>query len=110
MNTFEYSLGFAGKLALLTRPGGANLQVDYVVEDLVQSNEEYPIVSRLKTFKLFKRHFVEFWDAFVTEFFDSELLFTSTVVHQFVDWCSTLSRCDSACQRHRFIDIREWLT
>ncbi|TYZ57947.1 hypothetical protein PybrP1_003575 [[Pythium] brassicae (nom. inval.)] len=66
--------------------------VDYVVEDLVQSNEEYPIASRLKTFKHFQKNFVEFWDAFVTECFESELLFTSTVVHQFVDWCSTLSR------------------
>lgn len=67
-------------------------QVDYVVEDLVKSNEGYPIASRMKAYKRFQRNFVEFWDAFVTECFESELLFTSTVVHQFVDWCSTLSR------------------
>lgn len=58
----------------------------------MKSNEGYPIASRMKAYKRFQHNFAEFWDAFVTECFESELLFTSTVVHQFVDWCSTLSR------------------
>lgn len=68
-------------------------QVDYVVDDLVRAGDAYPMASRAKSLKRFAHTFVAFWDAFVTECFESELLFTSTVVHQFVDWCATLSRC-----------------
>lgn len=69
--------------------------VDYVVEDLVASNGGYPVASRMKGSKQFKRNFVEFWEAFVTECYESELLFTSTIVHQFVDWLTTLTRYDN---------------
>uniref|UniRef100_K3X2X3 SCD domain-containing protein n=1 Tax=Globisporangium ultimum (strain ATCC 200006 / CBS 805.95 / DAOM BR144) TaxID=431595 RepID=K3X2X3_GLOUD len=74
--------------------------VDYVVEDLRKSNDGYPIVSRMKGFKHFKRNFVEFWKAFVTECYEDELLFTSTVVHQFVDWLTTLTSAEIRAIRH----------
>ncbi|KAF1317834.1 Cohesin subunit sa-1, partial [Globisporangium splendens] len=64
--------------------------VDYVVEDLRKSSDGYPVVSRMKGFKHFKRNFVEFWKAFVAECCENELLFTSTIVHHLMQLTKVL--------------------
>jgi hypothetical protein len=66
--------------------------VDHVVEDLEKANGEYPLVSRGRGMKKFQRNFEEFWDAFVKECFESDILFTSGIATDFIDWLTTLSR------------------
>ncbi|DBA00613.1 TPA: hypothetical protein N0F65_007742, partial [Lagenidium giganteum] len=74
--------------------------VDYVVEDLAQSQEDYPIAPKAKQHKRFYRNFVDFWDTFVKESVESELLFTSELISQFVDWLTTLSSAEVRAIRH----------
>ncbi|KAJ0408891.1 hypothetical protein ATCC90586_005928 [Pythium insidiosum] len=54
--------------------------VDYVVGDLEQSGEGYPLASRQRAYKKFYLNFVDFWDAFVKECYESELLFSTEIV------------------------------
>ncbi|GLE00980.1 hypothetical protein PINS_up009777 [Pythium insidiosum] len=74
--------------------------VDYVVGDLEQSGDGYPLASRQRAFKKFYISFVDFWDAFVKECYESELLFTTEIVTQFVDWLTTLSSAEIRAIRH----------
>ncbi|CAI5725825.1 unnamed protein product [Hyaloperonospora brassicae] len=72
----------------------------HVQEDLDDANGEYWIMSRGRGIKKFQRHFEEFWEAFVNECYESDLLFTSDVVTKFVDWLTVLSRSELRPIRH----------
>jgi hypothetical protein len=74
--------------------------VDYVVDDLEKSNDGYPIASRAKAYKKFHQHFADFWDAFVKECYESELMFSTQIVEQFVDWLTSLSSAEVRAIRH----------
>ncbi|RLN95960.1 hypothetical protein BBJ28_00009767 [Nothophytophthora sp. Chile5] len=74
--------------------------VEYVVEDLGKANESYPIASRGKGMKKFLRNFEEFWEVFVRECYESEILFTSEIISNFVDWLTTLSSSEVRAIRH----------
>ncbi|RLN73889.1 hypothetical protein BBJ28_00006356 [Nothophytophthora sp. Chile5] len=74
--------------------------VEYVVEDLGRTNESYPIASRGKGTKKFLRNFEEFWEVFVRECYESEILFTSEIISNFVDWLTTLSSSEVRAIRH----------
>lgn len=66
--------------------------VNHVEEGLEKANGEYPLMSRGKGKKKFQRNFDEFWEFFVKECYESEILFTSEIANNFIDWLSTLSR------------------
>lgn len=63
-----------------------------VQEDLESTNGEYLMVHRGKGIKKGQQKLEEFWEAFVTECYESEIVFTSDVVNRFIDWLATLSR------------------
>lgn len=65
---------------------------EHVVEDLENVNGEYPLTSRGRGMKKFQRNFEEFWEAFVKECYESEILFTSDIPNNFIVWLTTLSR------------------
>ena len=66
--------------------------VSHVREDLDDANGEYWIMSRGRGIKKSQRHFEEFWEAFVNECYESDVLFTSDVVTKFLNWLTVLSR------------------
>ena len=66
--------------------------VNHVLVDLENVNGEYLISSRGKSAKTFQRHFDGFWEAFVKECYESEILLTSDIAYNFIDWFTTLSR------------------
>ncbi|KAF1779451.1 Stromalin conservative domain [Phytophthora cactorum] len=66
--------------------------VDHVVDDLEKANGEYPLMSRRKGMRKFQCNFEEFWEVFVKECNESEILFTSEIANNFIDWLTTLSR------------------
>ncbi|KAG7394683.1 hypothetical protein PHYBOEH_004839 [Phytophthora boehmeriae] len=74
--------------------------VDHVVEDLEKANGDYPIASRAKGMKKFHRSFEDFWEVFVKECYESEILFASEVATNFVDWLTTLSSSEIRAIRH----------
>ncbi|KAL3669345.1 hypothetical protein V7S43_005722 [Phytophthora oleae] len=74
--------------------------VDHVVDDLEKANGEYPIVSRGRGMRKFQRTFEEFWEAFVRECYESEILFTSDIATNFIDWLTTLSSSELRPIRH----------
>ncbi|KAK1937725.1 Cohesin subunit SA-3 [Phytophthora citrophthora] len=74
--------------------------VDHVVDDLERANGVYPIMSRGRGMGKFQRTFEEFWEAFVKECYESEILFTSDVASNFIDWLTTLSSSELRPIRH----------
>ncbi|CAH0484442.1 unnamed protein product [Peronospora farinosa] len=74
--------------------------VNHVLEDLENVNGEYLISSRGKSAKKFQRHFEGFWEAFVKECYESEILLTSDVAYNFIDWLTTLSSSELRPIRH----------
>jgi cohesin complex subunit SA-1/2 len=76
--------------------------VEYVLDDLEKTNEEYPIAStKQKVFKKFHSNFVDFWKAFIKECYQSEILFQSqSIVERFVDWLTSLSSAEIRAIRH----------
>uniref|UniRef100_H3HD92 SCD domain-containing protein n=1 Tax=Phytophthora ramorum TaxID=164328 RepID=H3HD92_PHYRM len=74
--------------------------VNHVVEDLEKGNGEYPMVSRGKGMKKFQRNFEEFWEVFVKECNESEILFTSEIATNFIDWLTSLSSSEIRPIRH----------
>ncbi|KAG1707974.1 hypothetical protein DVH05_024626 [Phytophthora capsici] len=74
--------------------------VDHVVDDLENGNGEYPIMSRGRGMRKFQRTFEEFWEVFVKECYESEILFTSDVASNLVDWLTILSSSELRPIRH----------
>ncbi|TDH72076.1 hypothetical protein CCR75_003870 [Bremia lactucae] len=74
--------------------------VGHVVEELEKANGKYPLVSRGKGMRKFQLNFEEFWKAFVTECYESEILFTSEVINNLIDWLTTLSSSNLRPIRH----------
>ncbi|KAG2524378.1 hypothetical protein JM18_004037 [Phytophthora kernoviae] len=74
--------------------------VNHVVEDLEKTNGDYPIASRGKGMKKFHRSFEDFWEVFVKECYESEILFASEIATNFVDWLTTLSSSEVRAIRH----------
>ncbi|ETM41884.1 hypothetical protein, variant 1 [Phytophthora nicotianae] len=74
--------------------------VDHVVEDLEKANGEYPLMSRGRGMRKFQRKFEEFWEVFVKECYESEILFTSEIANNFIDWLTTLSSSELRPIRH----------
>lgn len=66
--------------------------VEAVVKELAQAQGNYPIAPRTKGSKRFHRNYADFWEALVFECHESEVLFTSNIAAQVVDWLTTLSR------------------
>ncbi|KAE9235653.1 hypothetical protein PF004_g9050 [Phytophthora fragariae] len=73
---------------------------DHVVEDLEDANGEYPLTSRGKGMKKFQRNFEEFWEVFVKECHESDILFTSDIATNLIDWLTTLSSSELRPIRH----------
>ncbi|KAG6617023.1 putative cohesin subunit [Phytophthora cinnamomi] len=73
---------------------------DHVLEDLENANGEYPLTSRGKGMKKFQRNFEEFLEVFVKECYESEILFTSDIANNFIDWLTTLSSSELRPIRH----------
>ncbi|KAL7689157.1 putative armadillo-like helical, stromalin conservative domain, cohesin subunit Scc3/SA [Plasmopara halstedii] len=76
------------------------LLVDHIVEDLENIKGEYPLISRAKGMKKFQFNFEIFWDAFVRESYESEILFTSNLANDLIDWLTTLSSSEIRPIRH----------
>ncbi|KAF4150115.1 STAG domain-containing protein [Phytophthora infestans] len=74
--------------------------VNHVEKGLEKANGEYPLMSRRKGKKKFQRHFDEFWEFFVKECYESEILFTSEIANNFIDWLTTLSSSELRPIRH----------
>ncbi|KAI9916859.1 hypothetical protein PsorP6_018119 [Peronosclerospora sorghi] len=74
--------------------------VNHVLEDLESGNGEYLLMSRGRSMKKCQQNFEEFWDVFVMECYESEILFTSNVASNFVDWLTTLSSSELRPIRH----------
>ncbi|KAG6966418.1 hypothetical protein JG687_00004852 [Phytophthora cactorum] len=74
--------------------------VDHVVDDLEKANGEYPLMSRGKGMRKFQCIFEEFWEVFVKECNESEILFTSEIANDFIDWLTTLSSSELRPIRH----------
>ncbi|CAH0517252.1 unnamed protein product [Peronospora belbahrii] len=74
--------------------------VNHVMEDLENANGEYLLLSRGKNAKKFQLHFEEFWEAFVKECYESEILLTSDLAYNFIDWLTTLSSSELRPIRH----------
>ena len=66
--------------------------VNRIQEDLESANGEYWIMSRGRGAKKSQRNFEEFWEAFVSECYESDLLFAADVAKKMIDWLTTLSR------------------
>lgn len=74
--------------------------VEHVVAELEKENGEYPLASRGKGMRKFHRSFEDFWDVFMKECYESEILFSSEIVATFVDWLTTLSSSEVRAIRH----------
>ncbi|CAI5747200.1 unnamed protein product [Peronospora destructor] len=74
--------------------------VNHVLEDLENANGEYLISSRGTSAKKFQRRFEGFWEAFVKECYESEILLTSNIAYNFIDWFTTLSSSELRPIRH----------
>lgn len=66
--------------------------VEVVVKELAQSHGSYPIAPRTKGSKRVHRNYADFWRSFASECYESEILFSSSIVGKAVDWMTTLSR------------------
>uniref|UniRef100_M4BEJ6 SCD domain-containing protein n=1 Tax=Hyaloperonospora arabidopsidis (strain Emoy2) TaxID=559515 RepID=M4BEJ6_HYAAE len=74
--------------------------VNRTQEDLESANGEYWIMSRGRGAKKSQRNFEEFWEAFVSECYESDLLFAADVAKKMIDWLTTLSSSELRPIRH----------